>query len=610
MAGIEKIGKSRAKAHTKTTFDLRLQTKFARKQRPQALFAAGRRVNGIRHRAAIGRDLGNRIGQIADETGGKLGAVFRCERRRQTSFAKSGRRRLADDTQSDCGGSIKHKACRPLWCCYRCSNSCIGLLTALSNRTINSRSREIEQRRDRHDERPQVQFGTRDKVRIRQPFQAQIKRCLPETESHQPVFSTLNSLLVFAGAAGFWTLIGLPFARRLLPNALSAFAAPGLGWALHSAVALPLHRLIGFTSLTVWIVSTFAALAAAIVLFRTSPRAPLPMSRLAFAGAALAAMTLSICVAVAIAPKFDQTAVLLSPAMFDHSKVAMIDEMARLGVPPGNPFQGGDSGPLAYYYLWHFSAAELALATGISGWEADAALTAFTALASIMLMMGLAAWFSGRASAAYWVSFLALAGSLRPVLEFLFGKTALYFVIWPPTGFAGWFFQATWVPQHIASATCVVLAILLLTELARKPGLLLLATFVLTVVAAFESSTWVGGITFAFAASVTGLSLLVRMGAPDRRPFILWSIAGAFLALALAAPFLTAQYESSVARGLGSPIALHHYEVLGEFFPGMASANSRPAGLLAGFSAGRVSGDLSGGRHRDDRDLAFEPDDG
>ena len=72
------------------------------------------------------------------------------------------------------------------------------------------------------------------------------------------MFSTLNSLFAFLVAAGFWTLIGLPFARRLLPAPLSAFAAPALGWALHSALALPLHRLIGFTSVSVWVVSALA----------------------------------------------------------------------------------------------------------------------------------------------------------------------------------------------------------------------------------------------------------------------------------------------------------------------------------------------------------------
>ena len=172
-----------------------------------------------------------------------------------------------------------------------------------------------------------------------------------------------------------------------------------------------------------------------------------------------------------------------------------------------------------------------------------------------------------RVSACFLVPLLAFAGSLRPVLEFLLGKTALYSFVWPPSGLAGWFFQATWVPQHIASATSVVIAIILLAELARKPGALLLLTFVLVVVAGFESSTWVGGITFAFAAAAAGLVLLIRTPRSERPRFAIWCIAGAVLALALAAPFLIDQYASSAARGVGSPVALHHYDVLGEFFP-------------------------------------------
>jgi hypothetical protein len=380
------------------------------------------------------------------------------------------------------------------------------------------------------------------------------------------VFSTVNSFAVFLGAAGFWTLIGLPFARRLLPGPLSAFTAPALGWALHSAVALPLHRVVGFSSVSVWAVSAVALVAAIAFLGRT-PRATTSHPPGFFIGAALAAAVVSICIAVAIAPKFDGGAVLLSPAIFDHSKVAMIDEMARLGVPPGNPFQGGANTSLAYYYLWHFSAAELVLATGITAWEADAALTAFTAYASIMLMMGLAVWLSGRASACFLVPLLAFAGSLRPVLECLLGKTVLYSTVWPPSGLAGFFFQATWVPQHFASATSVVVAIILLAELARRPSALLLLTFALVVVAGFQSSTWVGGITFSLAAAAAGLMLLIRMPRSERPRFAIWCIAGAVLALALASPFLIEQYQSSAARGVGSPIALHHYDVLGEFFP-------------------------------------------
>ena len=52
--------------------------------------------------------------------------------------------------------------------------------------------------------------------------------------------------------------------------------------------------------------------------------------------------------------------------IFDHSKSAIVDAMARLGVPPVNPVFGefGAPGRLAYYYLWHFSAAEVALTAG------------------------------------------------------------------------------------------------------------------------------------------------------------------------------------------------------------------------------------------------------
>ena len=67
--------------------------------------------------------------------------------------------------------------------------------------------------------------------------------------------------------------------------------------------------------------------------------------------------------AVAILPKFSGDAVQLADPIFDHAKIAIIDAMARLGLPPVNPVFGEIGAPdrLAYYYLWHFSAAEIAL---------------------------------------------------------------------------------------------------------------------------------------------------------------------------------------------------------------------------------------------------------
>ena len=151
--------------------------------------------------------------------------------------------------------------------------------------------------------------------------------------------------------------------------------------------------------------------------------------------------------------------------MFDHAKLAMIDDMARMGLPPGNPFFGESSDRLPYYYLWYFGAAQFVRGLGISGWEADAALTWFSAFASLSLMMGLAAWFAGRAAAALWVGLLALGGSLRFPLWLLLGTERLNNFLLPATGLGGWLFQASWVPQHLMAGGCVVLAIFLIGRL-------------------------------------------------------------------------------------------------------------------------------------------------
>src|SRR5262249_56279524 len=115
-----------------------------------------------------------------------------------------------------------------------------------------------------------------------------------------------------------------------------------------------------------------------------------------------AAGVLALAPAIALLPKSAAEGVILAGPIFDHSKIAMIDEMARLGVPPGNPFfgEGGGASRLVYYYLWHFSAAELAAAFGVSGWAADIALTWVTAVAALAVVMGVAVRLAGPRSAA------------------------------------------------------------------------------------------------------------------------------------------------------------------------------------------------------------------
>lgn len=221
--------------------------------------------------------------------------------------------------------------------------------------------------------------------------------------------STLNVVFGAIIAAAVWSCLGLAVTRRIVPLALAWPLAPLAGWAVCNVVALPVFTLIGFSATNVRLLIALALAGSLVAIWRMpaavvrrengGAHTEVALSPWAWLGAAV----LAIGPAMAILPKFSGDSVLLAPAIFDHSKIAIVDEMTRLGLPPGNPFFGdaGEPTRLVYYYLFHFSAAVLALLTGLSGWEADAALTWFAAFASLMLMMGLAAWIAGRAAAAF-----------------------------------------------------------------------------------------------------------------------------------------------------------------------------------------------------------------
>src|SRR5208282_5685319 len=63
--------------------------------------------------------------------------------------------------------------------------------------------------------------------------------------------SSGNAVLCALVATAFWTFLGFAVARHLLPRTLAFGASAVVGWAVHSALALPLFGPIGFTPLTV-----------------------------------------------------------------------------------------------------------------------------------------------------------------------------------------------------------------------------------------------------------------------------------------------------------------------------------------------------------------------
>lgn len=381
--------------------------------------------------------------------------------------------------------------------------------------------------------------------------------------------SPINAALCALVATAFWSLLGYAVARHLLPRALALGTAPVMGWAVHSAATLPVFDLIGFSAVTVVTMAALCAIVAGGSLYARPAlgdvEATPPIPVFAWCAAAL----LALVPADAILPKVAATAVHVADPIYDHSKITIIDAMTRQGLPPVDPVFGmfGTPGRLVYYYLWHYSAAELALPLHVSGWEADIGLTWFTAFASLSLMMGLAVWLGKRPAAALGVVVLAASTSLRLVLSWIFGSYSLAPFLAAPTGFAGWLFQAAWAPQHVMSASCVVTAMLLVTRYARQQSLVTLAALVLVVVAGFESSTYVGGITFAIAALLAAPVLLIGIDPARRIPFMVGLAVAAVLALGLAAPFLLDQFAAVAARGGGSPVIVRHFAVLGEMFP-------------------------------------------
>jgi hypothetical protein len=205
-------------------------------------------------------------------------------------------------------------------------------------------------------------------------------------------------------------------------------------------------------------------------------------------------------------------------------------------------------------------------------------MTGFTAYASLMLMMGLATRTSARDAASgqarlrigvavALVALLSLTGSLRQLMVLMVGWDGLHALLSTYTGLAGWMVQASWVPQHMQSACCVVLAVMMLIDLAKRPrpgSVLIVATLA---AAGFGSSAWVGGVTFALCALGAGIVGLWSAKGRERTGFVVAALAAALLTIVLSLPMLQAEFGTLGARQGGSPIALHPYEVLGGWAP-------------------------------------------
>lgn len=376
-------------------------------------------------------------------------------------------------------------------------------------------------------------------------------------------------LLCILSALLLWALPGWLLARRLGQGRTAALAlAPALGWATQTPAALAVAHLVGLSPVVI-IGSAALVSLCALALPRTRDEAPFPLSALVFAG------LLALVPMLGVLPKVTADgAIALASPIYDHAKIILIDEIAQnRAIPPANPVfgAGGAAGTVAYYYLWHFGAAELALLSGAQGWAADAAATWFTGFAALALVAGLAFRLNPSLSAPFLALLAASAGSLRPVLAALFGGARVDHVLEPASGLAGLLYQTSWSPHHVSSATACVIAVLLMARLraGRCAGeaTVLAGLIGLAAAAAFGSSLWVGGVTFALAGTAAALVLGPSPPPVGRLRFLAALAGAALVALVLVAPLLMAQIHQAAARGSGMPVQMVPFPVLGPAWP-------------------------------------------
>lgn len=333
--------------------------------------------------------------------------------------------------------------------------------------------------------------------------------------------------------------------------------APAAGLGIFGVLAALAFRIVPLTAFDIAAVVCLAA-ATSMILARGAPRSPLATGDRIQAPWLLAATALAFTAAYANAPHHAAGGIALGGTIFDHAKVAIVDEIAREGLPPRNPFyqQAGTANLLNYYYLWYLVAATAERVTGANGWEADVALTGVSALLSLCTLGWAAVAFARRAAAAWWVLAIACAGSLTPVVRFVLDDRLA-----EEHRFEGWIEQSAWVPQHLWAATLALLAILCLVNILKGATRALGASIFagMLIAASYDSSIWIGGFGLALVLCVLSL-FYICVGARPRRWATVTNLVSACASAAIfAAVFL---YQNVSLIGHRKTLGLWSYPVL------------------------------------------------
>lgn len=322
----------------------------------------------------------------------------------------------------------------------------------------------------------------------------------------------ISSALV-PGAIGY--SIGFPVSKYFdSNNQMRLLIAPAIGLGIFGAIGVLIFHLLPLSAINLSLsVLGLSALALWLSKGAVDPLFSSPASP----GFWWFAVAFPLCLlpTFALIPQYYGESVGIGNPIWDHAKIAIINEIAQNGLPPANPYysEAGSPNTLIYHYVWHFIAACSSVVTGASGWEADVALTGMTALFSMFVVAWLAVARSRCANAAWWVFPLLLASSLKPIVQFVSGNwldtwMIRHTVFQHMQFYQLWIIQTAWAPQHVFSGTVALIAVMgyvriLFCNAGRNLSLAVFAGA--TLASAYGSSTWAGGLSLLLVLPTVGM---------------------------------------------------------------------------------------------------------
>ncbi len=165
-----------------------------------------------------------------------------------------------------------------------------------------------------------------------------------------------------------------------------------------------------------------------------------------------------------------------SVAIADQSyRIAFTDAVVRTGVPPANPlYFSGHPAPMAYYYFWYVLAAAVVPFAHVSTRQSFIASSIWAGLGLLALVRLYATHFFRWPRQRQWlaVGLLAVTGAdLLPSLGNAVLQPSLNGDIewWSVDPIDAWPDSLLWVPHHVASVICCLLALLFLWRTFETP---------------------------------------------------------------------------------------------------------------------------------------------